>query len=336
MKINKDKTHLENSEIIEQMPMACSDELAAVEFLEERLWKGEPHCTHCQSKDVYMMKGKDGQRNKRFLWRCHDCHGQFTVRIGTVFEESRIPLRHWCYAFWRASTSKKGVSALEIKRQCQLSYQSALFLMHRIRFAMKQLDTPETPKLGGDNVPPVEVDETYVGGKPHSLIPGKRIKGTGYRKDSNKVPVVALIERGGDVRTKVVARVNQKNLASFLKENISRGAVVNTDQHLVYPSIVYPIVKHYGGRHYVVNHGQREYARITPDGTVAHVNTCESFFSLLKRGLVGTFHAVSREHLHRYCDEFSFRWNTRKLNDGERTALCIEGAAGKRLAYYGA
>ena len=172
--------------------------------------------------------------------------------------------------------------------------------------------------------------------KPTPIIKARCVKGTGYRKDSNKVPVVALIERGGDVRTKVVARVNQKNLASFLKENISRGAVVNTDQHLVYPSIVYPIVKHYGGRHYVVNHGQREYARITPDGTVAHVNTCESFFSLLKRGLVGTFHAVSREHLHRYCDEFSFRWNTRKLNDGERTALCIEGAAGKRLAYYGA
>ena len=129
--------------------------------------------------------------------------------MGTVFEESRLPLRHWCYAFWRASTSKKGVSALEIKRQCQISYKSALFLMHRIRFAMSEVSTDETLKLGGINVPPVEIDETYVGGKPTQLLRNKQVKAKGYRKDSNKVPVVAMIERGGDVRTKVVTRVNQ-------------------------------------------------------------------------------------------------------------------------------
>src|SRR5579883_1304876 len=135
-----DKKHsLSKSDIVSEIPRACCDELAAVEFLEVQRWGGTPACVKCGSADVYQMRdAKTGERNKRFLWRCHDCKEQFTVRIGTVYEESRIELRHWCYAFWRACTSKKGVSALEIKRQCQISYKSALFLMNRIRFAMAQ------------------------------------------------------------------------------------------------------------------------------------------------------------------------------------------------------
>src|ERR1017187_432970 len=157
---NKTAPQLVTSDIIREVPLACSSELAAVEFMERQRWGGTPCCAHCQSKNVYQMKdAKTGERNARFLWRCHDCKEQYTVRIGTVYEESRIPLRHWCYAFWRASTSKKGVSALEIKRHCQISYKSALFLMHRIRFA---LTSDCGPKLKGL----VEADETYVGGKP--------------------------------------------------------------------------------------------------------------------------------------------------------------------------
>ena len=128
---------LSKSEVIEELPLACSDELAAVEFFEKRRWGNTPCCVRCGSVDVHkMVDSKTGERNKRFLWRCHDCKEQYTVRIGAVYEESRIPMRHWAYAFWRAATSKKGVSALEIKRQCQISYKSALFLMNRIRFAM--------------------------------------------------------------------------------------------------------------------------------------------------------------------------------------------------------
>jgi transposase-like protein len=334
-KLNKlnDRPELATSEIVKDMPRICSDETAAVEFFEAQRWGDSPRCPHCDGKDVYQIKDRDGSRNKRFLWRCRKCGEQYTVRIGSIYEESRLPLRYWAYAFWRACSSKKGVSALEIKRQCQISYKSALFLMHRIRFAMKENDTPETPKLGGENVAPVEIDETYIGGKPSPLLRQRRIKATGFRKDSNKTPVVAMVERGSIVRTKVVPRVNHKNLKSFLEENISKGAVVNTDQHFVYPLLVHPIVKHRGGKHYVVNHSQREYARITPDGTVAHVNNCESFFSLLKRGLTGTFHCVSKEHLHRYCDEFAFRWNTRRLNDGERLVAAVKNADGKRLLY---
>src|SRR5580658_2960090 len=174
----KDTKNLEQTEVIEQMPAVCADELAAVEFFEREIWNGTPTCPHCKSTNVYqMMDAKTGQRSKRFLWRCHACKKQFTVRVGTVLEESRIPLRHWAYAFWRASTSKKGVAALEIQRQCQISYKSALFLMHRIRHAMTP-DLDKFPKMTGM----VEVDETYVGGK-------KKYVGRG--SVTGKVPVVS-------------------------------------------------------------------------------------------------------------------------------------------------
>jgi transposase-like protein len=134
--------------------MACQNELCAVEFLERQRWGDSPVCIHCGSVAVYKMTSAEGGRNKRFLWRCRDCKEQYTVRVGTVYEESRIELRHWCYAFWHASTSKKGVAALEISRQCQISYKSALFLMNRIRFATAP-DQTTAPKMEGI----VEVDE---------------------------------------------------------------------------------------------------------------------------------------------------------------------------------
>jgi len=135
--MNKTPHSLSKSSIIAEIPLACSDELAAVEFFEKQRWGANPCCVHCGSVNVYkMVDAKTGERNRRYLWRCRDCKQQSTVRLGTVYEESRLPMRHWAYAFWRACTSKKGVSALEIKRHCQISYKSALFLMNRIRFAM--------------------------------------------------------------------------------------------------------------------------------------------------------------------------------------------------------
>jgi transposase-like protein len=312
MKINEEKANMEKSETIAEIPLACCDELAAVEFLEKRLWKGEPFCHHCDSRNVYQMKDSKGQRNKRFLWRCHDCKGQFTVRLGTVFEESRLPLRHWCYAFWRASTSKKGVSALEIKRHTQISYRSALFLMHRIRFAMTQ-NPAESPLMTGT----VEVDETYVGGKP-------RI-GTGYHKrgrGTKKTPVLGIVQRDGNIHRRVVADVSGATLKSAIRECVDKQARIITDEHLAYRGLG----KEFAGGHHTVNHGTREYAR----GDV-WTNTAESSFALIKRGLMGVYHAVSKKHLHRYLGEFDFRWNTRNLNDGQRTSLAIESAMGKRL-----
>lgn len=318
--IKESQPELERSEIIEALPEACADEAAAVEFFEAQRWGNSPACPHCSKPDVYKMTDRKGARNKRFLWRCRACGEQFTVRIGTVFEESRLPLKHWAYAFWRASTSKKGVAALEIQRQCQITYKSALFLMHRIRFAMT--DDPETPrtKFGGTT----EIDEVYIGGKPRYELGKKNKRGRG----TDKTPVVAMVQRDGEVRTKVIVGVNSKNLHQFVNATIDKASTVNTDQSCIYHNLLYP-----WARHDVVNHSKKEYARHNLDGTVSHVNTCESFFSLLKRGINGIFHSVSREHLHRYCDEFGFRWNTRRFSDGERVVAAIKGSVGKRLVY---
>jgi transposase-like protein len=154
------KTGQPDNETLQEIPKACIDESAAVKFIEKQRWGDTPACPHCGGMKVQKMTDGNGNRNKRFLWRCHDCFQQFTVRIGTVFEDSRIPLRIWCYAFWKACASKKGISALQISRECSISYKSALFLMHRIRYAMTEPESKE--KLQGI----VEIDETYVGGKP--------------------------------------------------------------------------------------------------------------------------------------------------------------------------
>jgi transposase-like protein len=314
MRINK-KLSMANSEIIEEMPAVCADELAAVEFFERKIWNGTPRCPHCKSTKVYqMMDAKTGQRNKRFLWRCHKCHEQFTIRIGTVLEESRIPLRHWAYAFWRAVTSKKGVSALEIKRHCQIGYPAALFLMHRIRFAM----TPEngaSPKLSGI----VECDETYVGGKPRRF--------TGFHKPgrgTSKTPVFGMVERGGNIQRRVVANVSGKTLKGAIRECVDQSATIMTDEWPAYRGIG----KEFNGGHAVINHGMRQYV----NGDIS-TNTAESSFAILKRGITGIYHAVSKKHLHRYVGEFDFRWNTRKMNDGERIVSAVQGAQGKRLDF---
>jgi len=294
--------------------MVCSDELAAVEFFETQRWGANPVCAHCGSGNVYKMTdAKTGKRSKRFLWRCRDCGKQYTVRVGTVYEDSRLDLRHWCYAFWRASTSKKGVSALEIQRHCQITYKSALFLLNRIRFAMAS-DSESAPKLNGV----VECDETYVGGKP-------RFKGTSKRgRGTEKTPVFAAVERQGGIRRRVVANVSGATLKSAIREIVDPQARLITDDFPAYTGIG----SEYAGGHESVCHSTREYVR----GDV-HTNTAESSFAIIKRGLMGIYHSVSKKYLHRYLWQFDFLWNHRKMNDGERIAMAIQLAEGKRLMY---
>jgi transposase-like protein len=313
--MKKHDTHnLSKSDIVADIPLACSDELAAVEFFESQRWGDTPCCVKCGSVAVYQMKdAKTGERSKRYLWRCRDCKEQYTVRIGTVYEESRLPLRHWCYAFWRACTSKKGVSALEIKRHCQISYKSALFLMNRIRFAMAP-DLPTASPLTGI----VEVDETYVGGKPRYKGISKRGRGT------KKTPVFAAVERGGSIRRHVVADVTGRTLKAAIRNVVDPRARIISDENSSYNGIG----NEFAGGHETVNHGAKEYAR----GDV-NTNTAESSFALVKRGIIGTYHNVSKEYLHRYLWQFDFVWNTRKMNDGERTVSAIQAAEGKRLMY---
>jgi len=302
-----------NDPVIQELPLACADEKSAVEFLEKQRWGDHPACPHCGDTSVYQMKdSKTEERQANYRWRCNGCKSQFTVRKGTVFEDSRIPLRHWCYGFWRASTSKKGVSALEIHRHTGVSYKSALFMLHRIRFAMS--DSAPGP-LSGD----VEVDETYVGGKPRFKGQSKPGRGT------NKQAVMAMVERKGRVRTKVIANVTAKTLSKEIRKNIDPEASrLLTDENQAYRGIG----TEFKNGHAAVHHARKEYVR----GDV-HSNTVEGFFSIVKRGLNGIYHSVSKEHLHRYMSEFEFRYNNRHLEDGDRAVAAIRGADGKRLMY---
>jgi transposase-like protein len=298
--------------ILAAMKAATMDETKAVEFIEEYRWGDFECCPKCGSVSVYkMLDSKTGERNQNYRWRCRDCKRMFTVRTGTIFEESRLPLTVWVFAIWKASASKKGVSALQISRECEISYKSALFLMHRIRKAMGSENGIEQ-KLSGT----VEADETYVGGKPR--IKGKNKRGRGTKK----TPVFGMVERDGSARLKVMERVNSKTLGKALSEHVATSSRLMTDELNLYRKPG----KTFKGGHETVNHGRKEYVR----GDV-HSNTIEGVFSLLKRGVYGTYHSISKKHMHRYLDEFAFRYNARKMDDAERATHAIKAAVGKRL-----
>jgi len=318
------KVASDKDSVVTGVPAACASELAAVEFLEGLRWADEPACPHCGDSNVYRMtKRGTKERNARFLWRCKSCGKQYTVRVGTIMEDSAIPLRHWVFALWAASASKKGVSALQIKRQTGVSYKSALFMMHRIRWAMS--DAANTGPLSGD----VEADATFVGGKIRKRsVRGKR-RPSAYKWADNKTPVIAVVQRNGEARAEVVTSVTSDNLAKHLRENVNpRRARLHTDEARHYANVG----REFAGGHYTVRHGYNEYAR--QDGPVlATTNTVEGFFAILKRGVIGTFHHVSPKHLHRYVSEFEFRYNTRKLEDGARLRAVVRAADGRRLTY---
>jgi transposase-like protein len=311
---SKTKVGQDKSKNVADLPHAWADERKAVEYLERQRWGDSPACPRCGDTDVYQMRDEaTGERSKRWLWRCRGCNQQYTVRVGTIMEDSAIPLPHWCFAFAAGCASKKGISALQIHRMTGVSYKSALFMMHRIRWAMGA-GNGGGGKLDGI----VEVDETYVGGKKRK---GQRRVGRPSPKD--KAPVVALVERGGRVRVSAVANVTAKTLRDVVRENVATQARVMTDEFNCYARLPRD-----GYMHETVCHSAGEYAR----GDV-HTNTVEGFFAIVKRGLYGTFHAVSRKHLHRYLGEFEFRYNTRWFDDGERMRLAIQAADGRRLTY---
>ena len=304
------KTKADESVMV-QLSQAYGDETKARQFLERHLWPNGPVCPHCQNAGQKRISKLEAQpARKRGLrpgvYFCGACRGQFTVTVGTILEGSHVPLSKWLMAWFLLCSSKKSLSANQIHRMIGVTYKTAWFMCHRIRFAMTPNHWAE-PKLKGV----VEVDETFVGPR------GKR-----------KTPVVALIERLGLARVKVVASVTQKNLGAALAECVSKEAVVNTDEH---PGYRNPL-KHWQD-HQTVNHSRREYQRTNPDGSVASTNTAESFFSLFKRGIIGAWHHVSREHLAQYANEFAFRWNTRRDTDDRRLVKFIGWIQGKRLMY---
>ncbi len=303
-----------------------TDPQAAAEYLESIRWPDGPVCPHCgeSERKAYRLNVKG---TKRRLWKCAECRKQFTVMVGTIFEDSHIPLNKWLLAFYLLCSSKKGMSAHQLHRMLGVTYKSAWFMAHRIRYAMEQ--PPFARLLTGT----VEVDETYVGGKvrrankvqSRPLDPRQPDKRKQTGRGSDKVPVVALVERGGEVRSIRMANVTADNIGGAIRRHVSREAHLRTDS---YPS--YKLVGRDYASHEVVNHAE-EYVRGD-----AHTNTAENFFSILKRGINGIYHHVSEAHLPRYLAEFDFRYNTRAANgytDAERTKLALSMVERKRLTY---
>ncbi len=306
--------------------MACVDERAAVEFMEKQRWSDEPACPRCGDMDVYKMQGENGERNSRYLWRCRGCKRQFTVKVGTIMEDSPIPLTHWCRAFYEACKSKKGISALELSEVCKLSYKSALFMMHRIRWAMAPANESE-PKLTGV----VEFDETYVGGKPRypaRLGANVRYKGKARDFGQRKTAVVGGVERDGRVKARVVRSTRASEMANIVREMVDTSANLMTDE-----STIYKVVGKEYASHQRVKHALGQYVKYTMDGEQVTTNRIEGFWAGLKRQLHGTHHSVSRKHLHRYVTEAEFKYNNRRLTDVERTAKLIRAADQRRLTY---
>jgi len=280
-----------------------TDEKKAYEYLAKLRWPNGAKCVHCGSEKVYTLHVKNV---KRTVLKCGKCRKQFSATVGTIFEDSHIPLTKWFMAMQLVCSSKKGMSAHQLHRMLKVTYKSAWFMEHRIRYMMSH--SPFSGKLGGI----VEADETYIGGKE------KRETGR-----SKKTAVFALVQRQGHVRSFVVHRVTSKNLREIIRENVTPETRMMTDEYHGYRGL-----KNEFASHETVNHSRGHYVR----GEVT-TNTIEGYFSLLKRGLNGTYHHVSKHHLHRYLAEFDFRYNARTEDDATRAQMAIKGAEGKRLMY---
>lgn len=290
------------------------DEDVAREYLERIRWANGIVCPHCGAiGEHYKIEANEKSKVRKGLYCCKDCREQFSVTVGTVFERSKIPLSKWLMAAFLMCASKKGYSSHQLHRTIGVTYKTAWFMTHRLRKAM---ESSHAGMLGGVGKT-VEADETYWG--------NNRKKGTkkprgGYE---NKEKIFSLVERGGNVRSFHVQSVNGATLKPILKAQVEQKTRIMTDEHGAYSGL-----KTHFEDHQVVKHSRKEYAR----GDV-YTNTAENFFSILKRGLIGTFHHVGSQHLHRYIGEFDFRYNHRNISDLERTEKALTQIAGKRLLY---
>jgi len=303
------------------------DEAEAFRFVEGVIWNGEPSCPHCGVVGkVYDLKGVRSKASKKNpegverhgLKKCAACRKQFTVRVGTIFEESHLPLHKWLQAIYLMCSSKKGISAKQLERTLEVTYKTAWFLAHRIREAMRSGDLAPFGQGGGM----VEADETFIGREPGAP------RGPKHWHRKNKV--LSLIDREtGRARSFVVDNFKIETVLPILEANIAREAVLMTDEALHYrqPGSTF-------AGHERVNHGKDEYVRL--GAPTIHTNTVEGFYSIFKRGMRGVYQHCSKKHLHRYMAEFDFRYSNRSAlgcEDVERAERALRGIVGKRLTY---
>ena len=286
-----------------------ADPVNCREYLVARRWPNGVTCPRCGSQNVLFLE-------KYNRWHCREKHNapQFTLKTGTVMEESHVGLDKWMTAMWQIVNCKNGISSYEIHRALGITQKTAWFLDHRIRLA---LTSGSFEKLTGE----IEADETFIGGKARNMHVGKRqrrITGTGGK---DKTAVMGIMERGGKVRTVVIANRKKKALQAEVKKHVEAGSALYTDALLSYEGLAGDYA------HQVVDHAV-QYV----DGRV-HTNGLENFWSLLKRGIAGTYVSVEPFHLFRYLDEQAYRFNNRKMNDAERFDMAVKGIVGKRLTF---
>lgn len=288
-----------------------SDEQVCIDAVAAMRWPNGVECPACLTKEPYYLKTQ-----KR--WKCRECRRQFSVKLGTIFEDSPIPLQKWLPAMWLLTNCKNGASSHEVARALGITQKSAWFMLHRIRLGLQSKDGG---KLGSGSHSKVEVDETFIGGKARNMHKSRRAKMTTY---SSKTAVMGLLERGGEVKAHVLGgKRHGSQMQDIVRDNVASGTWLMTDEFQGYKGLE----KDY--THLVINHLE-SYVR----GNV-HTNGLENFWSLLKRGLGGTYVSVESFHLFRYVDEQAFRFNNRKkpMNDYERFEKVLSQIAGKRLTY---
>jgi transposase-like protein len=301
-----------------------TNEDKAIAYWESKRWPDGPICPHCGLVgEAYKLQGKSTRPG---LWKCKGCRKPFTAKMRSIFEDSHIPMHKWMYAVHLLCSSKKGMSAFQFHRMTatfygeKVSYRTAWFMFHRIRFAMTQ--HPLVEKLTGT----IECDETYIGGK---IRVGTYKPGDNYHRKyrsprANKASVFSVLQRDGAVRSRHVERVTAENLRPIVDQMIAEDAEVMTDSSTALHGALA------GRTHYQVNHTRDEYVRYE-DGKCITTNSIEGFFSLLKRGIYGTYHHVGKPYLQQYLNEFDFRYNNRKVTDAERTTVALKATEGKRL-----
>jgi transposase-like protein len=291
-----------------------ANEEAAIAYVEKRLWPDGPVCPHCGA--IGEASHSKGKTTRPGLWNCRACRKPFTVKIGTVFQSSHVPMHILLQVIYLFCSSKKGIATRQIQRTLGCSMKTAWFLGHRVREAMRDLGMPDAGALGGKNQV-VEADETYVGGRAANRkgkIPPKAI-------------MLSLVERDGRVRSFHVPNVTARTLKPIIVENVSKASYLMTDDSPIYPGIG----REFAG-HGSVNHSIEEYVR----ATFWYTNTVENYFSIFKRGVFGCYFHVSQPHLHRYAAEFDFRHNHRErlgYDDLTRADIALRGVVGKRLTY---
>jgi transposase-like protein len=299
-------------ELLKRFPTEDSARL----YFEGQRWASGAFCAHCGSFNVVEVKN-----HKPMPYRCRDCRKHFSVRTGTVLEESRLPLQKWLMAIYMMTTARKGIPSTQMARELGVTQKSAWFLAQRIREAWLGTASASSSGEGGPLTGEIEADETFIGGKEKNKHEADRLhQGRG---PVGKAVVAGLMERGGRVVARHVPNTSAKTLRPFVEGNVVFGAVLYTDEHAAYRSVT-------GYAHTSVNHSVGEYVR-----EQAHTNGIESFWALLKRGHYGIYHYMSHKHLHRYIGEFSNRHNTADCGTMQFIDMTVAGMAGRRLTYKG-